>query len=425
MPEYKFTYNEQIKLPPINSFFVDFLGYYNNSPDIRSLKDLNVSKKPTFYYYPNSFEKSLLPFEAGNKTHYKIEGYFDRTANDFSKAWILNKIEYPQGGWSSFEYELNTFTIFEKEVKGGGLRLSKQILHDGKNITDERTYQYLNKEGKTSGSIYALPFLGHPTRKFFHVNHYTTQNGDEEWSAETDKVGNDMLKYFRVFNKSNLTTDITIGAYVGYSKVIEQSQQLGTTESTFTSNEINPNTIFRTERHLREQTSLALYDNFYCIAEFLIMNSGIGSDIYTDHSNKRGKLLEKKVFDNNKNLLQQVSNSYINLSNQYKHFTQPVNQPSARGESFGPLHHLLTATKDYHINNHIINKQTITHFYNNLSFPITKEFQYNTSGIMTNYKELNRSTTYKYVNEENSFAIDEEFIEGYEKLKYNTILALL
>ncbi|MCL9804655.1 hypothetical protein NAT51_03925 [Flavobacterium amniphilum] len=31
MPPYKFSYEESIKLPPVNSFSVDFLGYFNNS----------------------------------------------------------------------------------------------------------------------------------------------------------------------------------------------------------------------------------------------------------------------------------------------------------------------------------------------------------------------------------------------------------
>ncbi|MEL6558573.1 MAG: DUF6443 domain-containing protein [Bacteroidota bacterium] len=82
IPPYKFEY-EPISLPPRLSKARDFWGYYNGKTGNQSLIPASLPTEPKFY-----------------------QGGGDRTADDnFSKAGVLQKITYPTGGHTAFEYE--------------------------------------------------------------------------------------------------------------------------------------------------------------------------------------------------------------------------------------------------------------------------------------------------------------------------------
>ncbi|MBT1685806.1 hypothetical protein [Dawidia soli] len=97
---YQFFYDETVNLPAKMAFGVDYWGYYNGNPNAATfMPDLNRLYIET-------------PVDAmGVYEQYKIYGIEDRRANiNFSKAWLLNKIIYPTGGSTEFEYESNTFS---------------------------------------------------------------------------------------------------------------------------------------------------------------------------------------------------------------------------------------------------------------------------------------------------------------------------
>jgi len=148
-----------MKLPPVNSFSIDFLGYYNNSIDLPNLGSLE-NKFPTSYYYRDQFEKSLLPFPIPNKVVTKvIPGYFNREANNYSKSWSLIKIELPTNGTKEFIYEPNDFEEFNENIIGGGIRIKQQKINDDFGNIRTINYAYTKDNGKSSGSLSTIPFL--------------------------------------------------------------------------------------------------------------------------------------------------------------------------------------------------------------------------------------------------------------------------
>ena len=82
IPPYIFEY-EPTSLPPRLSKARDFWGFYNGKSNNQSLIPASLATEPNFY-----------------------PGGGDRTADDnFSKAGVLEKIIYPTGGHTAFEYE--------------------------------------------------------------------------------------------------------------------------------------------------------------------------------------------------------------------------------------------------------------------------------------------------------------------------------
>lgn len=224
-PLYKLTYNENKQLPPINSFSVDFLGYYNNSIDVSNISIFaTIKPKPTLYFYPNRLDKSLLAFPLTNLNGTTIPGYFDRRASnniDDVQAWSLRKIEFPTGGYSEFIYESNDFEESGQNIKGGGIRIMQQKIDDANGNLRILNYSYLKQDGSlSSGKLFNMPFFGHPTQIFFPVS--------LNWSNPviiTTPTPNSIssLTSFRFFGKSNLNVDINSGSYVGYSRVSKVS----------------------------------------------------------------------------------------------------------------------------------------------------------------------------------------------------------
>ncbi len=83
LPPTEFVYNA-MSLPPVNSFSQDHWGFFNNKVNT-NLIPKNIIVKPYFYFADRE------PNEAG------------------TKASNLEKITYPTGGSTEFEYELNTY----------------------------------------------------------------------------------------------------------------------------------------------------------------------------------------------------------------------------------------------------------------------------------------------------------------------------
>ncbi len=118
--EYIFEYNDT-DLPAINSNSQDFGGYYNGV-----------------------YNSTLIPrVEYGSQTF----GDADRSPNEYySKACILEKITYPTGGYSEFEYGLNEFgesETFSDLDAACGLRIEQIKNYDPvSNKIYYRTFDY-------------------------------------------------------------------------------------------------------------------------------------------------------------------------------------------------------------------------------------------------------------------------------------------
>lgn len=99
--QYKFTYNNE-SLPPKNSFAVDYWGYHNGkSANKTLLPDLKYLFWDTRH---GTNEEKLLKISS-------MKNYMSLRASEerYCMAGILTGIEYPTGGYSEFQYELNSF----------------------------------------------------------------------------------------------------------------------------------------------------------------------------------------------------------------------------------------------------------------------------------------------------------------------------
>lgn len=335
-PSYKFSYEEIIKLPPVNSFSIDFLGYYNNSQDL-IFSNYSDNYAPTFYYYANQFEKSLLPYPISSMNPVVMPGYFNRQANDYSKAWSLIKMEYPTGGSSEYVYESNQFEEFGQSIKGGGIRIAQQKLNDGRGGTRIINYSYLKDNGQTSGKLSSTPYFGFPTKGNF--NYDITYPVDEQSQPVITSYGANYNIEWQLYDKCNLNADITTGSYVGYSKVIESETGKGRKEYNFTSNDIQgyQNIIYRvspqyTTNYLQIYFEELVYTGrvdhdggpelrMGRSGNWAIGNSALFSNIFTDNSYKRGKLLEEKIYNETNQLVKTTTINYTdNLINNYSFY---------------------------------------------------------------------------------------------------------
>ncbi|WP_445453145.1 RHS repeat domain-containing protein [Flavobacterium sp. 25HG05S-40] len=408
-PAYVFSYEESIKLPPVNSFSIDFLGYFNSSPDISSLAQLqSINPNPKIWYYPNNFEKSVLPFPVPNQPVNMVNGYFDRQANINAKAWSLTQIDYPTGGFVKYEYESNTFKLFNENITGGGIRIAKQYINDGYNNQRVLEYSYLDDNGKSSGSLATIPYFGHPANKFFDVG---IDDRAYPFFIYTNYPTSINLIHWKLFDKCNLNKDIVSGSYVGYSKVTEREVGRGKIENYFTSNDdlgfqnihykIHPQTdpFLLT---IPAENPVAVLGAPSCMTYFLMANSAMECDTFTDNGYKRGKPTFEKIYNESNQLLRMSEISYVDNSYNSHAFLQPITYPiKTQGETnLGQIFNLI---KKIEIKNHFKTAEKIYHYSNGNNLKEETNYSYNNIGLLTSKLELYTNKTletkYYYAND--------------------------
>ncbi|MEC4050934.1 hypothetical protein OX284_015970 [Flavobacterium sp. SUN046] len=331
-----FTYDESHNLPPINSFSINFLGYYNNSPDIAFLNSIS-DPKPNLYYYQNQFDKSILPYNISNMNPITIPGYFNREANQNSKFWSLIRIDYPTAGYAEYIYESNQFEENGQNILGGGVRIAQQNINDGKGNIRTFNYSYLkNNSSLSSGKLFSHPFFGNPTSGDFNYNINFQPDGLSPTTINS--FGDNTSLTFQIYDKSFLNEDITSGAFVGYSRIVESEPGNGRKEFKFTSSDIPgfQNFINRFPPELLPQQYTQIFNNGLLFtgrldpitgelelnsngfSKYAIGNSAIFSDVFTDNSYKRGKILEELIYEESNQLLKKTTYNYTeNLINSY------------------------------------------------------------------------------------------------------------
>ena len=168
---YNFTYNNT-PLPNKFSFEQDYWGYYNNN---------NASSfVPNLWFYPDEendyIDKgrvSLFPRNSFNGLEQRTNDFLtplnsthntdfaDRRPNDnFSKAGMLEKVNYFLGGSVEYEYEGNEFLYRGQSKKGPGVRIKRTLLKENDSDLDPISIDYVyDKNGETSGKLSALPIF--------------------------------------------------------------------------------------------------------------------------------------------------------------------------------------------------------------------------------------------------------------------------
>ncbi|ALR29241.1 hypothetical protein ATE47_01265 [Chryseobacterium sp. IHB B 17019] len=150
--KYAFQYNSQ-KLPKYISDATDHWGYYNGTSFYESGINFNVPQDQMKNIFQNVYPT------------YKVPNL------NMSRAQTLEKITYPTGGTTTFEYELNDYSKYgDKDLNetylkviptpsnevAGGLRIKKIKSCNENNNCINKTYSYLSDDGVTSSGI--LPY---------------------------------------------------------------------------------------------------------------------------------------------------------------------------------------------------------------------------------------------------------------------------
>lgn len=204
-PPYNFYYNETDRLPSRLSKEQDLWGYYNNNGATTLIPEIHVYLDASSQH--DRYRAIPIPGYSGAQ-HYAISGA-DRTPDirivsskieTVMDALILERIDYPEGGYINFEYEPHEYLYKGDTYRGGGLRIAKTILHDGSSDSEEQVkeFSYLNEGSITSGRLLNKPIYAY---LYYEI-------GDA--SAE-DRVSNDYLadrnnyfqKYLRVTSTCN------------------------------------------------------------------------------------------------------------------------------------------------------------------------------------------------------------------------------
>ena len=225
---YKLDY-DSTELPTKNSFATDYWGYYNGM-----LNNINCIPDPIKHNYSNMFTN-------GN----------NKGANlTYAKAGILEKITYPTGGCTLFEYELNQFdNIWYPEFNssansissGNGLRIKNIKTNNlATNKNKVATYKYTNGIQITPSLTFRefpYTFLGtnhlpgcldiyynyynevSATSSFYSSNAFSSYTGVGYGKVEVQYISEDTLsKIGSIISEYSNNTDIVNTAISSFTK---------------------------------------------------------------------------------------------------------------------------------------------------------------------------------------------------------------
>ncbi len=275
LPGYSFQYSS-LPLPKRNAVDQDYLGFYNGPSNISTLDYI-----PKIYFKANQGKLSYLPFPytgyalVGNGNGSKVPNLI------YGRAGCLDKITYPTGGYTLFDYELNTFDLLGINVSCGGLRLSQQSFFDSQGLPQKKlNYSYNYNSGITSGRILNLPnFIS------------------ESFSGESFKT-----IYQNYNNRLELNNS---SSFVGYSQVKITEENNGYNIKKYSNIADSPNIYPTPPTVLINPYNSNNYDLYYSK-----LNNGLLPSLFKDFSMKRGNLLSSEIFSNNNTLLKSVFNEY-------------------------------------------------------------------------------------------------------------------
>lgn len=384
--KYHLEYNNPDDTPRLYSFDKDYLGYYNKSNNmIKAENSIDYASshnhivfRTKFMFMPNKGRFSIIPFQNDkllNKA-IKITGENDTNPNHNSLNGLLKKIIYPNGGSIEIEYENNVFNFEGIDILSGGGRVKSQIINDAKGSKLVKKYEYNHINGKSSGGIANFPKVADILR----------------WDSKNKHLA------FKTYNYNNANIELTQGAYIGYSRVLEKIEGKGYIEYNYSSFDEYPNDY--------ESPSNSFFSkhSFY---------PGKG---FTDHDNRRGALIKKIFFDtNNEKIMEEIYqyNNYKIISSKLNSFkiSTPIYDSYNGFLDYSEYHSIkiansvnLPSSKEsiYYNNNEIIKKQNY-YFFNDANY-ITKKKE-----ILSNKETL--ETTYQYAHEKgNNYLINKNIV---------------
>jgi len=373
-PPYVFSYNN-IVIPPRFTTALDHWGYYNEATG-------NSTLVPGIFVPFRS--SGTITFPARN-----VGGNANREPTlAGSSGTMVNKIHYPTGGFTSFEYELNRATFNDGIIHSvGGIRIRQITDYTADNRpATQKTYSYLLDGGGTSGIGGIFPV--YQVNSSYH--HFATPyigNACADALSNADYILNTIsMSAHSVYGLGSFQ-----GSIVGYSQVIESQtdinsfQPLGKTIFNYTTyfrseddddlsnGDLVRQRVFNADGKLLEETantyqysSQGIVTGFKAKASDLQTNkthwckTADGAYVnYGNWENPPGScleggdfptssyLLDYTITHQNKQLAQQVVTRYDQLSNQYITSTKTYTYAN-------PLHNYPTLTKETSGNNQFV-----------------------------------------------------------------------
>jgi hypothetical protein len=286
-----------------NSNIIKAISFtYNNLLSQRlNLQNLNIDQKFKYTFEYDRFEQlpQLLSKSYDHFGYYNGKDYNDYPINeneyynnrntDSQKVSIgvLNKIIYPLGGYTVFEYEPHSYSAVVSENRNnlssesgiiGGLRIKRiKDVSDNKTIIKEYLYQKSITNTASSGNLLL--------KNKYYVS---------DWVGSTICGSN---FYMISFDTNSMVPLANFsGGHIEYSNVIEKSVDVNGVSLGYTTYNYTSYNDFKDYFEGSVQPNFALFDN------------------YTDLSFKRGKLLSKEVFDNNNTIKYKEEYSYNDFS---------------------------------------------------------------------------------------------------------------
>lgn len=217
---YTFTYNESMVLPSYGSAQIDHWGYYNSNA--HKISGTN-SAIPSY----------TLPYYGT-----QISGANREVDTERQQVTMLTRVNFPNGGYTQYNYESNTFLHNGQEVKGPGLRLKSVTTSDGLNSSKNQTVYYAynqvangdtyNPQTATSGlyqGSYPLQYLVSYSNDNTHTQNFLISNPVLFWSNGVEPL-------------------------VGYQTVTTYQEGNGYVVNDFTSHADTPNTTTQRAAYL-------------------------------------------------------------------------------------------------------------------------------------------------------------------------------
>lgn len=129
--KYSFDYNTTYILPGYTSRKRDLWGYYNGRNNNTLVPRTTISFQSLITSTPTNITigSSLSNGRDPNET--------------YMKACILEKITYPTGGWTEFDYEVNEYLDGSTPTDAGGLRISEMTSYaESGSVAKQQTFKY-------------------------------------------------------------------------------------------------------------------------------------------------------------------------------------------------------------------------------------------------------------------------------------------
>lgn len=297
-PAYNFEYDGTL-LPSRFSEKQDFWGYYNGISDDFFPKIYYYANDPITITHPSKYS---IYHRWSNNGEQIIQGSNRDPNPAFLQAGILKKIIYPTGGYSSFEYEPNTFYLDYANYTGGGLRIKKIITSDGINFSKDIIKNYIYRDGAIN-STGRIIFVPQYARARTNMDFYTDPGSHASiYSASVGGLGS------------------THGSPIGYTEVTVDLNGIGKIVSKFdlkASFEVSSdgcNGSGQNCMYNQSLTGVLGYDNSW-VTSIMSPNPLSNSDQFPfppdpNYDFNRGNLIEEATYDMSNKLVKKVVNEY-------------------------------------------------------------------------------------------------------------------